>query len=126
MEGCPNVDDTLLENLRTCFLISPKKSKSSNPRSKLKKIILSGCHKVTPFGLAHMEPHQTHLEELDLSGCYKLDGETLTLFVTECPKLKPHRLSYCNDIEDGPYPTEANGCQNLECAQRFCCQQLVN
>ena len=42
------------------------------------------------------------------------------------PKLQLHiffvQLSYCNDIEDGPYSDTANGCLNLECDARFCCQ----
>ena len=60
------------------------------------------------------------------SGCYTVDGVTLTLFVKGCSRLNPEKLSYCSEIEDGPYFEKANGCLNLDCAQRFCCRKLRN
>jgi len=125
LEGCKNVNDETLDDLRKCFSLSVQKRKTQG-RSQLRRLNLSGCYNFTSYGLALLEAHRSSLEELDLSGCYKIDGETLSLFVEGCPKLKPNKLSYCNDIEDGPWPREANGCQNLECAARFCCQQLKN
>ena len=93
---------------------------------RLKRLNLSGCRSVTSYGLAKLLVHQPCLEELDLSGVYKIDGETLTAFVEDCPRLVPQKLAYCNDIEDGPWPDLASGCQNLECPTRFCCQKLRN
>ena len=78
------------------------------------------------MALEYLVVHAVALQELDLSGCYKIDGETLCLFVDRCPRLKPERLAYCNDIEDGPYPDSANGCLNLDCEIRFCCQKMRN
>ena len=57
---------------------------------------------------------------------FKVDGETLRVFASGCPRLLPSSLYYCNDIEDGPFPAEAGGCLNLECGVRRCCQQLKN
>ena len=122
LEGCHLVDDRVLESLEKCFTRRKKGCK----RSKLKKLNLSGCKKVTSVGIAMLQIHQKTLEHLDLSGCYMLDGQTLCDFVFGCPKMQPDFLFYCNDIEDGPYPDEANGCSNLECSSRFCCQQLKN
>ena len=115
MAGCKLVGDALLHQLSLCF-------RDSNRTSHLSKLTLSGCRMITSWGIVHLEVHQNSLQELDLSGCFKIDGLTLSTFVQDCPKLKAHRLSYCNDIEDGPYQDTANGCLNLECDVRFCCQ----
>merc|ERR1712001_730130 len=85
-----------------------------NALRKLEDLQLQGCARISDNILGH------------LSGCYKIDGETLCLFVDRCPRLKPERLAYCNDIEDGPYPDSANGCLNLDCEIRFCCQKMRN
>ena len=85
-----------------------------------------GCRSLTSVALEYLVVHAVALQELDLSGCYKIDGETLCLFVDRCPRLKPERLAYCNDIEDGPYQDSANGCLNLDCEIRFCCQKMRN
>ena len=37
-----------------------------------RKISLSGCSEVTSYGLEMMGVHQSALEELDISGCYKV------------------------------------------------------
>ena len=120
LSGCRLASDSLLYQLSLCYERSGSTNKART--SHLSKLILSGCRLVTSVGLVHMSVHQASLQELDLSGCFKVDGQTLATFVTDCPKLKPHRLSYCNDIEDGPYQDTANGCLNLECEVRFCCQ----
>jgi len=132
LSGCRFVGDTLLHHLAMCYHHRGAKKggakKGSGDKaekkvtSHLARLNLSGCRAVTSWGLTYLDVHQGSLQELDLSGCFKVDGETLTSFVEACPKLKPHRLSYCNDIEDGPYQDTANGCLNLECEVRFCCQ----
>lgn len=125
-EGCRLLNDSALEALSGCFGLKGQKSKNKTS-SRVKRLNLSGARAVTSYGMTFLTPYQASLEELDLSGVYKLDGDTLTIFVEGCPKLRPQSLSYCNDIEDGPYPKEANGCSNLECGGfKFCCQQLVN
>jgi hypothetical protein len=37
--------------------------------------------------------------------------------VKGCTRLNPEKLSYCSEIEDGPYMDKANGCLNLDCGQ---------
>ena len=115
LSGCRYASDSLLYHLSLCY-------GGNRSTSHLSKLILSGCRLVTSLGIVHLLPHQGSLQELDLSGCFKIDGQTLAAFVRDCPKLRPQRLSYCNDIEDGPYQDTANGCLNLECEVRFCCQ----
>ena len=117
-------EKSIVYSFPRCF--AKRRRSGAGVASRLRRVVLSGCRAVTSYGVELMVVHQAALEELDLSGCYKLDGETLTQFAQGCPKLRPQRLSYCNDIEDGPYPDQANGCANLECSMRFCCQQLKN
>jgi len=128
LSGCIRVGDGLFSNLALCYQASKTLSKTQRPstRSKLKRLITSGCRSITSATMEHLIVHSLTLQELDLSGCWKIDGETLTAFVLRCPRLRPHKLAYCNDIEDGPFPDTANGCLNLECELRFCCQQLKN
>ena len=52
-----------------------------------------GCRSLTSVALEYLVVHAVALQELDLSGCYKIDGETLCLFVDRCPRLKPERHS---------------------------------
>jgi len=94
----------------------------SKSRNNLSKLILSGSRLITSLGIVHLLPQQGSRQELDPSRCFKIDGQTLTAFVLYCPELRPHRFSYCKDIEDGPYQNTANGCLNLECEVRLCCQ----
>lgn len=123
LTGCSRVGDNLFLHLSRCYASLKKRP---SVRSKLKRLILSGCRSLTSACLTYLSVHNLSIQDLDLSGCYKIDGETLTLFVDQCPRLKPEKLAYCNDIEDGPYQDVANGCLNLECETRFCCQRLRN
>jgi len=124
LSGCVRVGDGLFAHLAQCY--SSSKPHRPSTRSKLKRLITSGCRSITSVTLEHLVVHSMTLQELDLSGCWKIDGETLTAFVGKCSRLRPHKLAYCNDIEDGPFPDTANGCLNLECELRFCCQRLKN
>lgn len=119
-EGCRLINDRALENLAQCF--ARRRRFAASP---LRKINLSGCYDISVNGLEHLKVYRA-VEELDLSGCYRLTGQELSQFVTECKKLVPQKLSYCSDIEDGPWPKEVNGCSNLECQERYCCRQLKN
>ena len=58
--------------------------------NQFKSFIYHRC--ITSLGVQHLEIHQSSLIELDLSGCYRVDGETLTMFVRECSKLKPQKV----------------------------------
>ena len=51
------------------------------------------------MALQYLIVHAVALQELDLSGCYKIDGETLTSFVQKCPRLKPERLAVSIKID---------------------------
>ena len=85
---------------------------------------LSGCLFVTDFGLQSLlevSLHMNSLHFMDLSGCSLVSGDALVSIVSRSSKLQPKDLYYCNMIEGGPYPTEANGCQNLICPLRRCC-----
>lgn len=62
------------------------------------------------------------LKHLDLSGCLNVDGEAVCDLVSTAPTLDPVNLFYCDNISDGPYADTASGCQNLQCASRFCCR----
>ena len=59
-------------------------------------LIYSRC--ITSLGIQNLEVHQSSLGELDLSGCFRIDGETLTLFVRECTKLKPQKVTKVFDV----------------------------
>ena len=59
---------------------------------KYKLFAMINCRCITSLGVQHLEIHQGSLIELDLSGCYRVDGETLTMFVRECTKLKPQKV----------------------------------
>jgi len=85
---------------------------------------LSGCTAVTDYGLKYLLDVTLRMDSLkfmDLSGCSKISAPTLNSIAALSSRLKPQDLYYCNRIEEGPYPTEANGCQNLECPIRACC-----
>ena len=132
LSGCVRIGDSLFSHLALCYSSASKTNQrtpggsSSGGRSKLKRLITSGCRSLTSAAMEHLVVHSMTLQELDLSGCWKIDGETLTALVGKCSRLRPHKLAYCNDIEDGPFRDTANGCLNLECELRFCCQRLKN
>ena len=60
------------------------------------------------------------LEYLDLSGISRISSSSLNELVAACPRLKPELLSYCDNIQNGPYPAQANGClcpKNTSCCR---------
>ncbi|XP_071517199.1 F-box/LRR-repeat protein 5-like isoform X1 [Panulirus ornatus] len=85
---------------------------------------LSGCWQITDEGLLAMASVGIldNLRNCDVSGCYQLTGEGLEIFTNACPTLQPENLWYCDNIEDGPYPTLANGCANLCNPIKVCCR----
>lgn len=85
---------------------------------------LSGCTSITDFGLRSLLDTTLQTSSLcymDLSGCPLVSGSMLNRIAERSARLQPQDLYYCNRIEEGPYPDEANGCQNLECPIRGCC-----
>jgi F-box/leucine-rich repeat protein 5 len=85
---------------------------------------LSGCTSVTDFGLQSLLEvtlQKESLSYMDLSGCPMMSGQGLKMITEHSSRLQPEDLYYCNRIQEGPYPDEANGCQNLGCPIRGCC-----
>lgn len=90
----------------------------------LSYLSISGCTSVTDFGLRSLLEvtlQMNSLSFLDLSGCSRVSGAILNAITEYSTRLLPQDLYYCNTIQEGPYPDEANGCQNLECPIRGCC-----
>ncbi|KAK4299223.1 hypothetical protein Pmani_028485 [Petrolisthes manimaculis] len=85
---------------------------------------LSGCWRVTDFGLGALARAGavSGLTSLDVSGCYRLSGRGLGALAAACPTLHPENLWYCDNIDNGPYPLQANGCANLANPIRVCCR----
>ncbi|XP_063613740.1 F-box/LRR-repeat protein 5-like [Penaeus indicus] len=90
----------------------------------LTSLNLSGCWRVTDEGLLALldSGMVVDISHLDVSGCFQLTGEGLEIFTETCPSLQPEKLSYCDNITDGPYPNLANGCANLCNPLRVCCR----
>ncbi|XP_022235882.1 F-box/LRR-repeat protein 5-like, partial [Limulus polyphemus] len=91
--------------------------------SSLEFLSLSGCYKITDRGLSLLADSGLfkYLQHLDVSGCWNITGPNLCDVVNTAPELAAENLYYCDHIEEGPYPLEANGCQNLDCGIRSCC-----
>jgi len=122
LTGCSLLTDTAIERISSCFMFHKKMDRVP----KVTWISASGCKLLTEKIFGYMEVLKPCLEYLDLSGCSRINGRRMVSFVEGCPKLSPENLYYCSTIEDGPYPNNANGCQNLECSFRSCCQQIRN
>lgn len=149
LTGCRFLTDVGLERLGSCFrssrippigqccgscLSCPKfrELEDIQPDEEVQELVspglqhlnLSGCTAVTDGGLLALlavSLQNGSLLFLDLSGCWRLSGSTLTEIVGSFPALQPDQLSYCDMIMNGPHPTQANGCQNLNCPVRGCC-----
>lgn len=90
----------------------------------LSHLNLSGCSQISDYGLESLLDvtlNRNSLRSLDVSGCFRISGSTLMYITSRSSRLEPQNLYYCNKIEEGPYLTEANGCQNLDCPVRSCC-----
>ncbi|KAH9363799.1 hypothetical protein HPB48_005060 [Haemaphysalis longicornis] len=90
----------------------------------LRHLNLSGCFNITDSGLLFLTNLDllSHLEYLDVSGCFQLTGDGLRELMMGTPRLQPTNLFYCDYVDNGPYQDSANGCQNLQCLSRACCQ----
>lgn len=85
---------------------------------------LSGCYQITDAGLRALAKYGglPKLRHLDLSGCLHVTAEGLLDLVFVCPALDHTEFFYCDNIDEGPYPETASGCQNLQCKNRVCCR----
>eukprot|EP00096_Caligus_rogercresseyi_P015300 TRINITY_DN7754_c0_g1_i1.p1 TRINITY_DN7754_c0_g1~~TRINITY_DN7754_c0_g1_i1.p1 ORF type:complete len:412 (+),score=161.23 TRINITY_DN7754_c0_g1_i1:614-1849(+) len=118
LSGCKQLTDNAFERISSCYFPLRRAPRMSQ----LSRIALSGVYKISNDGLDQLSVHAQTLEFIDLSGCFRLSGAHLNAFISQCSRLKPENLYYCNMISDGPYPNSANGCQNLDCPLRNCCQ----
>lgn len=118
-------------NANTCNFMQPSFSdfrydefENGVVKMQLTSLNLSGCWRVTDEGLFALLDSGivVDISHLDVSGCFQLTGEGLEIFMETCPSLQPEKLSYCDNITDGPYPNLANGCANLCNPLRVCCR----
>jgi len=117
LSGCRNVTDLMLEMIFKCV---------GKEKVCLIWLSLSGCEQLTDKCLQYLGDVQKTLEWIDLSGCYRMSGIAMNTFTDGCVNLKAEFISYCNLIEDGPDPAEANGCNNTDCDIRPCCLSSQN
>jgi len=113
LSGCSFVTDDFVKHLCRCI----------GPNSKLQSLSISGCEALTDSSLHALSPIAKNLKYFDCSGCFRFTGDALKDFTKGSLSLKPESISYCNEIQDGPYPEQANGCDNQDCDQiRSCCR----
>eukprot|EP00090_Calanus_glacialis_P001468 TRINITY_DN11052_c0_g1_i1.p1 TRINITY_DN11052_c0_g1~~TRINITY_DN11052_c0_g1_i1.p1 ORF type:complete len:493 (-),score=122.63 TRINITY_DN11052_c0_g1_i1:118-1596(-) len=117
MSGCRNVTDLMIE-----LMVKRIKKEGHS----MKWLSLSGCELLTDKCLAYLETVSSNLECVDFSGCYRMSGIALKQFTDGCKNLKAEFISYCNILENGPDPLEANGCNNSDCDIRQCCLNYKN
>jgi len=117
LSGCANVSDDCIRLIADKI---PCKSVC------LRWLSLSGCEQITGKSLEYLEKFSSTLEHIDLSGCFRMPGSSIKVFTDRCKNLNLEKLSYCSLIEDGPAPGISNGCQNLDCGMRYCCEDFNN
>eukprot|EP00092_Neocalanus_flemingeri_P033051 GFUD01035945.1.p1 GENE.GFUD01035945.1~~GFUD01035945.1.p1 ORF type:complete len:508 (+),score=92.08 GFUD01035945.1:50-1525(+) len=117
LSGCRNVTDLMIELIVKSI---------TNENVCLKWLSLSGCELLTDKSLQYLETFSSTLECVDFSGCYRMSGMLMKNFTDGCKNLKAEFISYCNLLEDGPDPSEANGCNNSDCDIRPCCLTYQN
>ena len=62
---------------------------------------------------------------MNLSGCPNLTANGLNSLVSFSNALNEEDVYYCDNILNGPFNGNANGCENIECAKRFCCRNNI-
>uniref|UniRef100_A0A1E1X610 Putative leucine rich repeat some n=1 Tax=Amblyomma aureolatum TaxID=187763 RepID=A0A1E1X610_9ACAR len=104
--------------------ITARENPGDNMAGGLRHLNLSGCFNITDSGLLFLSNWDllNHLEYLDVSGCFQLTGDGLRELMLGTPRLQPTNLFYCDYVDNGPFQDSANGCQNLQCFSRACCQ----
>jgi len=98
---------------------------SFNLAKSLEYLNISGCLQITDVGLkALMICGKFHkLKFLNLSGLCHITSKTLHDFINLCPRIDPELFYYCDNIVDGPLAEVANGCQTVNCPNRYCCRK---
>ncbi|RXG69908.1 F-box/LRR-repeat protein 5 [Armadillidium vulgare] len=94
----------------------------------LEYLNLSGCWEITDRGLYDLlrEGALQNITYLNVSGCFEIFGHNFTDLVKQCPYLQAKNIFYCNNIVDGPYPSEAGGCDTINHVVKKCCQAFKN
>jgi len=97
----------------------------------LKSLSLSGCQRLTDFGLKYflLNGCGKQLEMIDLSGCYRLTGEMIQSLIDECPKLKSESIFCCDnlDLSSTSNLSNVNCCRNVENPNgNFCCRKIFS
>ncbi|RNA08313.1 F-box LRR-repeat 5-like [Brachionus plicatilis] len=102
------------------------KHQEFNNKSSLISINLSGCWSISDYSLSFLASKYelNDLEYLNLSGCVNVTSFGMNLFLEFSDMLKGENLFYCDNITDGPLSDTANGCENLECAKKYCCRSI--
>ncbi|KAB7501894.1 F-box/LRR-repeat protein 5 [Armadillidium nasatum] len=94
----------------------------------LEYLNMSGCWEITDRGLYDLlhEGALQNITYLNVSGCFEILGHNFTDLVKQCPYLQAKNIFYCNNIVDGPYPSEAGGCDTINHVVKKCCQAFKN
>jgi len=90
-------------------------------KGELSYLNLSGCSQLTDRSVLQLYSFSDSLTFLDLSGCYRLSGPVMNALIAQCFNLHPENLYYCDLVQDGPYPLDCNGCDNVDTSKRSCC-----
>ncbi|CAF0705363.1 unnamed protein product [Brachionus calyciflorus] len=95
-------------------------------QNSLVSINLSGCWSLSDYGLSYLASKYdlSNLKYLNLSGCVNLTAFGMSLFLEYSDLLKGENVYYCDNITDGPLSDTANGCENIECAKKYCCRSI--
>ncbi|CAF1183879.1 unnamed protein product [Rotaria sp. Silwood1] len=107
-----------------CFSLS----KNLLKKFKLKILNLSGCYKITDYGLNLLINNgiNEYLTYIDLSGCIRISSDCLLLLLSSSRNLIAENIYFCDNISLSLLST-ANCCRNVEnhCG-RYCCRSTYS
>ncbi|XP_077983093.1 F-box/LRR-repeat protein 5-like [Glandiceps talaboti] len=85
---------------------------------------LSSCYQITDEGLSVLAGNGglPNLRHLNLSGCLNVTAIGLQELAEASPMLEHEHFFYCDNITEGPFQESASGCQNLQCRNKVCCR----
>ncbi|XP_068713372.1 F-box/LRR-repeat protein 5-like isoform X1 [Montipora foliosa] len=123
-DGISDIEDNSCDCHTSCSCVHKISVVPELSRRGLVHLGLSGCYQVTDAGLRALARYGglPKLRHLDLSGCLQVTAQGLMDLVNVCPNLDHAEFFYCDNIDEGPYPDTASGCQNLQCKNRVCCR----
>jgi hypothetical protein len=90
----------------------------------IRRLYLSGAHKLTDFGLHTVKVMCSKLVDLDLSRCVAITDVGVRDLVLHTPLLESLNLSGCGQLEGGCLVAVAEGCPNLRSLNMSRCTQL--